>query len=65
MGTLATDEEWHVALVDFSKADGFSGKLKTLRIDPYDGLQAKVGSGIDIAWIAFVPADDTALDYVQ
>ena len=65
MGTLATDEEWHVALVDFSKADGFSGKLKTLRIDPYDGLQAKVGSGIDIAWIAFVPADDTTLDYVQ
>ena len=51
--------------MDFSKADGFSGKLKTLRIDPYDGLQAKVGSGIDIAWIAFVPADDTALDYVQ
>lgn len=65
MGALATDGEWHVALVDFSAADGFFGKLKTLRIDPYDGLQAKVGDGIDIAWIAFVPADDTALDYVQ
>lgn len=65
MGTLATGEGWHVALVDFSAADGFSGKLKTLRIDPYDGLQANVGDGIDIAWIAFVPADGKALDYVQ
>lgn len=64
-GTLAADTDWHVVLVDFSDADGFFGKLKTLRIDPYDGLQAPVGDGIDIAWIAFVPADGTALDFVQ
>ena len=65
MGTLKTDADWHVALVDFSAADGFSGRLKTLRIDPYDGLQANIGDGIDIAWIAFVPADGNALDYAE
>lgn len=65
MGALKTDADWHVALVDFSDADGFSGRLKTLRIDPYDGLQANIGDGIDIAWIAFVPADGNALDYAE
>ena len=65
MGTLKTDADWHVALVDFSAADGFSGRLKTLRIDPYDGLQANIGDGIDIAWIAFVPADGSTLDYAE
>ena len=65
MGTLKTDADWHVALVDFSAADGFSGRLKTLRIDPYDGLQANIGDGIDIAWIAFVPADGSTLDYTE
>lgn len=65
MGALKTDADWHVALVDFSDADGFFGKLKTLRIDPYDGLQGSIGDGIDIAWIAFVPADGSTLDYAE
>ena len=51
--------------VDFAGKTDFSFNLTTLRIDPYDGAEAPLGDGIDIAWIAFLPDRAAAAEYLQ
>ena len=63
--SMRVGDGWQIVGVDFAGKTDFSGKLTTLRIDPYDGAEAPLGDGIDIAWIAFLPDRAAAAEYLQ